>query len=513
MTGSGLALPQAQTGEAHPGDDRVVSVAPPSLSTVARGLSWTVIERLVGQGSWYASLLVLAILVPPRAFGVVAVGSVIVSVATLLMESGTGGTIVVTPEVSASHLRRSVARTGSAGVALSAIAAALAAPILHAFAHGGDANALRAMFAAVGVGAFAIVPQALLKKTLHFKRQALVLIVAAILASAAGITAGALGAGVWALVTRLVVYQVLLAVLSWVVVLDLLPRGGGSGPPPPLRRAGAPWFMTIALAAFVAWGVDNLIVGHFTNTAQLGMYTMAFSLGLAPTMQISWQVGLVLFPAIAATRDRVQVAQRTLKSMRLMALLLLPLVPLAIVLAPTIIPSVLGHKWAGVVVPFQLLIVVGAVQGIINMLGESLGACGGIGTRGRIDATWAALTGAALIVGAKTGGIRGAAIAHLVMNAFLATAYLRWGAPRVGLSASDVVKGVRGAGLAVAAQGAVTLAAVISMRSIGTGSTLAALTAGLLGIAALALALPRTAPGLASEARSVVAAAVRGRSV
>src|SRR2546421_6680835 len=65
-----------------------------SLETVARGVSWTVVGRAVGQGSWYGSLLALAILVAPSAFGAVAVGSVIVAITTLLMESGTGGTIV-----------------------------------------------------------------------------------------------------------------------------------------------------------------------------------------------------------------------------------------------------------------------------------------------------------------------------------------------------------------------------------------------------------------------------------
>ena len=508
---SDAAVPVLDDGAQAPTDDRIVSVSPPSMATVARGLSWTVIGRVAGQGSWYASLLTLAILVPPGAFGVVAVGSVIVAITTLLMESGTGGTIVVTPNVSSAYLRRSVIRTGIAGITLSALAALLAGPIMRLFAHGGNPDVLRVMVGAVALAALSIVPMALLKKTLHFKRQALVMIGAAILASAASIVAGALGAGVWALVIRIVLYQALVTVFAWLAVLDLLPRIRAAGRPAPLRRPSAQWFMTIALAGFVAQTFDNLIVGHFTNVTQLGLYAMAFSLGLAPTMQVSWQLGGVLFPVIAATRDLRQVAQRTLKSMRLMSLLLLPVLPPAIVLAPTLIASVLPHKWAGMVAPFQVLILVGVVQGILNVLAESLAASGGVATRARIDATWAATTVGVLIVGTELWGIRGAAFGHVVMLAFAVAAYLRWGAPRVGLSASQVVGAVGGAGAAVAVQGAVTLGLVLGLKALGTGAPIAAAAAGLGGFVAFIVVLPRTAPGLGREAREVVSAAIRSR--
>src|SRR5213079_3522053 len=100
------------------------------------------------------------------AFGAVAVGSVIVAITTLLMESGTGGTIVIADEISAAYLRRAVLRTGFAGLAMCGVAAALADPIMNLFARGGDPDVLRVMLIAVALAAFSIVPLALLKRTL-----------------------------------------------------------------------------------------------------------------------------------------------------------------------------------------------------------------------------------------------------------------------------------------------------------------------------------------------------------
>jgi hypothetical protein len=128
-----------------------------------------------------------------------------------------------------------------------------------------------------------------------------------------------------------------------------------------------------------------------------------------------------------------------------------------------------------------------------------------------MDATWAAATVGALIVGTELWGIRGAAFGHLAMLAFALAAYLRWGAPRVGLSASQVVGAVGGAGAAVAVQGAVTLGLVLGLEAIGTGAPIAAAAAGLVGFAAFVMVLPRTAPGLGREAKEVVSAAIRSR--
>ena len=61
-----------------------------STPVVARAVAWKALTVVVGQGCWYGSLLILANLVPPQDFGVIAVGMVIVQLADLLLELGYG---------------------------------------------------------------------------------------------------------------------------------------------------------------------------------------------------------------------------------------------------------------------------------------------------------------------------------------------------------------------------------------------------------------------------------------
>ena len=83
----------------------------------------------------------------------------------------------------------------------------------------------------------------------------------------------------------------------------------------------------LALTDFVALNADFLVVGNLTRPPSLGLYSLAFTLAFAPVTQVSWQVGRVLFPAAAATSDPATVGRRTLVSLRMLALLLLPLSP------------------------------------------------------------------------------------------------------------------------------------------------------------------------------------------
>jgi len=487
------------------------TVAAPTMGAVARGVSWKVLSLVVGQGCWYASLFVLAVLLPPSDFGIVAVGVAVLTFTLLLLESGTGGSLVIASELAPAVVYRALVRISLAGIAGTVIFGALAGPISHVFANGSDVGALRVIGLGIGLSAAAVVPNALLSKHLRFKAAAQIWIAAAVIGSAAAIVAAALGAGVWALVIRLIVNQLIVTVLTFVAARDLLPR-------PRLARArvarppGASAFLFISIAGFIAWTCDNLAVGAFTNPTQLGLYALAFSLAFAPLTQLAWGVGQVLFPSIAAAKTPEIVQRQTLKAVRLMALILLPLAPPAIALAPGLVPALLGHRWQPMVVPFQILVLVGVGQGVLNTLGESLAGAGvaSARTRSRIDMVWAVSTIGAVIIGVNVWGIRGAALAHVVTFSACASFYVWRGCRRIGLSAGALSAALRGVAGCVAVQGAATAAMALGVHAAGGGWLAAGIAGAACGLLALLATMRLAAPSLLREGFGVLAAA-RGR--
>ena len=488
------------------GSDRA-AVAAPGWGTVLRGFSWGGAGHVISQLAWYASLVVLAAMLPPAALGTVSAALVIVSPAALLMGAGSHGSIVAAPDLDRRHLALTLARNISLGLLLTVGLAFAARPLMETFAEGSDVDAARALFATLAVTSFSIVPLAVLAKRMEWKREAAVRIGSSTAAAVTSIAAGLLGVGVWALVVRQLVLQALLAAFAWIAARDLLPKRTDPRPADAPRVGGGGfWFFVLAATDFVALSLDNLVVGAAGGATELGLYALAFTLGLAPLTQFSWQLGRVLFPVAAATRDVDLVGERTVQILRFGALFLLPLLPPIVVLAPVLIPTVLGSEWTPMVVPFSILVVVGAVHALVNVVGESLSGTGGIRFRALVNTAWAPATLVAVFVLVQLDGIRGAAIAHAIVVVPLAAAYAVWGARKLGTGPGAVWRALRPVVLAVIVQTAVTAAIAIGLRRVGAPTSAAAVAAAVVGVAVVTAVLLRLQASPLRDAIGLVAA-------
>lgn len=462
----------------------------PSGSTIRSGLSWATIAHVSSQVLWYGSLFLLVGLVDPDEFGTVTLGLSLVLTASVVMEAGGTGSIIASRNVTAGGVRRTIVVNVALALVLTVAMALLAGPLVDAFAPGGNADAVRALslcFLFIGVG---IAPLAVMQKALLFRRVALIRVAATATGAVVGIVAGVLGAGIWALVARQLVFQGLLGAIAWWGARGVMPRREQTEEAADQTR-DARWFALLALGGVLALSADNFIVGSQTSATELGLYSLAFTLGFAPLTQISWVVGGVLF-AVAAASDLQAVARRTVVATRFTALALLPTIVPAVVLAPVLIPGILGERWEPSVFAFQLLWAAGILHALVNTIGESLGAIGQIRWRATATAVAAAVTLVAVYVGTAADGIDGAALGHLLLLAPLVLAFATSGMRRVGSSPGALWTAVRG----VLAACAVQVAVVVAVRAVldGAGDDVAGLAAGAAGLAVAALVIARERP-------------------
>lgn len=461
----------------------------PSARQIAAQLSWLGAGEVVGQVAWYAVVLVLAAILDPKAFGTVAAGMAVVRVANMITAAGTGGSLIAARELTMSDVRAALRRTIVAA-AIFSVAIAISGDVLaRAFAAGGDPEVLRVLAFSVTLAAVSVVPQALLKKALDFKTVSLANASAAVLTSIAAIVLALLGAGVWALVARQLLFESALAVLLWRAARRALPslvseRGHADGRQPPSGRRA---FLVVSASATAAMTLDNMIVGATLDARFLGYYALAFSIGFAPLTQISWRFGSVLFPAAAATRDLATVGARTVTIVRSTSVVFFPLIPVAAVLAPPVVRLGLGDEWLPMVGPLRILLAVGAAHAITNVIGESLSGTGNIGRRAWWDTAWAGLTLAGVGVLAHYKGLDGAAAAHVIGLIPLVFGYVVIGSRLIGTTAHKMWLAVRDVLVAVTLQVVVTTAVVHALG--GSGDTVAALVAAALGLVSAALVL------------------------
>jgi O-antigen/teichoic acid export membrane protein len=486
----------------------------PSRERVARAVSWMGVGHAVSQGMWLGSLLVLAALLPPKAFGSLASGMVLVNLAGLIVDSGTRGSIISAPRVGRAELRGAVALNIVVGGLATAAIAALAVPMTNTFAEGGDPEVIQVLSIGVVLYAIGIAPMAVVQKRMRFERYAAASIAAATVSSLVAVIAGIAGAGVWALVARQLTQMGLLTVFAWVAASDLLPRRGEGEEPAggrawTWRQAGWLGFLGLAVTDFVALNADFLVVGNLELAGGLGLYSLAFTLAFAPLTQVSWQVGRVLFPAAAATEDVTTVGRRTLVTVRMMGLLLLPFVAPGVALAPALLPGLLGDEWKPMVAPFQILLIVGVGHALVGMIGESLSGTGNIGLRARINIVWAAAMVALLIPMVSADGIRGAALTHLILFVPFAAAYATIGVRRLHLDTARVGAALGPVIGPVAVQAAVTAALWFGLEAAGASESVRGVIAAAAGALTVAALLHRQRGGPLAEGRAVLSAALR----
>lgn len=450
------------TGVARP-----TSAAPSAYSLTGRSLLasawWMTGSNLVAQSFAYASLILLARWLAPASFGTVAVGTAIVYFATLFVSGGTLGALVVAPHIDRADALRASRRCMVRALVLTATMAAAAPVVVDKFARGGDAAAVAALALCLPLSAVSVVPTALLQKSMHFRSLAAITAAANILSALSAVGLALMGFGVWALVARQLILFAVTAALSSALCLTAFRADRlilKTAHTLDRSRNARRWFFLFGVFAMATLNMDNLVVGASGSASLVGFYALAFTIAMAPTTQLSEPVGKVLSAAAALRPDSS--AERVEQSVRLMSMLLIPLLPVGILAAPWFIPAVLGPKWEPIVVPFQVLLVVGVGHAIVNCVGEVLSGNGHIAFRAKVMMIRCAATLVALVILVHTSGIRGAAVAQLIVLVVYVAILVPAGARRTGTSMRALGWALRPAAVAlliqVVAAGAVLLA-------------------------------------------------------
>jgi len=461
---------------------------------------WMTGSNLVAQAFAYGSLVLLARWLSPANFGTVAVASALVSIGVLFVDRGTWGSVIVERRLDRTSLARSFRRCMAMGLVLAAAMAAASGLVVRHFAAGGLPGAVATIALCLPLHGIAVVPTALLQRSMQFRRIAGINGVANVTSALIAVVMALGGAGVWALVARQLVLFGLVGALSAALCLPALRSHAPITAEPAPARTGVGaewWFFSFPVIYAVTCSLDKLVVGLFSSAAVVGLYSIAATIAMAPWTQFSAQAGQVLFAASAS--DPESFAERTEQSARLMSLLMLPILPLGILLAPVVLPAVLGAKWEPVVPVFQVLLVVGVGNAIVNCIAEPLTGKGFMPFRTRVMLAQSLATAAALFVLVPIGGIRGAAWAQLLVFVPYAAIYFTAGARRMDTTGRALLRGIRPAVAVLTLQVVVSSAVLLGLIGLGTSTGPAACWAAMAGLIAAAPLLVRAVAGMRSS--------------
>nr|MDT0658340.1 lipopolysaccharide biosynthesis protein [Micromonospora sp. DSM 115978] len=393
---------------------------------VRAAIGWSYLLTAGRVGSSIVVTFLLATLLGPTEFGLVAMATAFIVVAQGVIQHGLVAAIVQRERVTAEHLDAAFGVLLLGGLGLTALTAAIS-PLWAAVNGEPELTALcLALAPLVLLQALAIVPEGVLRRELRFRSVAVRTLFAAVLSGTVGVGLAIAGAGVWALVAQ----QLVNATVSLVVLFLVCPWR----PARTLRlRAIRDLWAFSAHSANAGLGVllsaraDIILAGIFFGPVATGIYRLAARL---PDMLVDVTVRSiqqVALPSLSRLQsDRAAFAAHLRQLQHLGAAAGLPMLG---ALAATAHPLValLGPQWAGTELPLLLLCLYGAVNVYGVLLGPALQA---IGQPGKLAAiSWlrgvagvAALAGVgALLTGSRDAPTQAAAVAltGLAMQALI----------------------------------------------------------------------------------------------
>jgi len=336
---------------------------------IISGSFWTVFSNVASQLVTFSVTIVLARLLTPGDFGIVAISSVFVGVIILFQDLGMGAAIIQRQNIDDDYLSTSFTVSLLAGVLL-AVLLALSSPLIADFY---NEKILRDILLVSSLGfilsPFTTIHTTILSKRLEFRRLSLINLGNHALSGLVSVALALMGYGVWSMVLGKILSQPVVIPAVWRIV-KWTPR------PRIVKRCFLDLFgyssnlLGFNLLNFFARNLDNLIIGKYLGTQPLGYYSVAYNLMLKPLQLISWSLGKVLFPVFSTIQgDLVRTRSVYLKVLRSISLVTFPMMTGLFMVAEEFILSVYGPAWAPAVLPLKLLCVVGAVQSIGTVSG------------------------------------------------------------------------------------------------------------------------------------------------
>ncbi len=386
------------------------------------GARWITLARIAAEVVLFITLVVLAHLIPPSAFGRYAI-VVFMQELSVGVIGGFGQALVQRPSVDDGHLRAGMAIVMLIQGTLVVATWLVLAPFVFAPVFGHEtARLIEIATPAFLLAGVMTVPQAMLQRRLDFRRLGQ-LQVASTLASA-GVQLGL------AIAFDLDAEALVLGTVAGTAVAALIAVLSAPPPLPRLRRGAARdlnGYGTPAAIAAISWAgfrnVDYAIVGARLGAASAGIYWRAFQLAVEYQKKISVIVYQVAFPVLSRAASAEDMFALRLRMVRLLTLLVFPLLAGLVALAPDVVPFVFGDEWDAAVVPTQILAAAGAATLVIDAVGATLMATGR--ARAMLGYGWAHFAVyAAVVLAVSSHGINAVAAAAAVVHVvFLVVAY------------------------------------------------------------------------------------------
>ncbi len=305
---------------------------------------------------------ILARLLGPKAFGLVALSGVYIGFLMVFQEQGFGHAVIQRQQLHPDHLNTAFWMNVAMSLVL-ALATIVGAPVVGWFFHeprlAGIVRGLSPLFI---IGALTSVQRALHLRRFRFRSLAFATMVGVSAGGVVGTLAALNGCDVWSLVLYQITTRACESVMIW-WQSDWRPRLRFQWTYFRDMFGFGKYVMGGQLASFTHVYAADMIIGFFLGPMAVGLFSVAYRCARTVQDMISGVVAKVSLPTFARLQQQPEHERAVLlEATSQIALFSFPVFTAMAVLAPEIVATVFGDKWVQVVPAMRALSVAGMIR-------------------------------------------------------------------------------------------------------------------------------------------------------
>jgi len=330
-------------------------------SEASKGVIWVAVEQFGQQGLQAVIFIILARLLTPEDFGLVAMLIIFFAISKSFIDSGMGQALIREKEITEQdrstvfwfNLLLSIGFYGLLYISAPWIAAFYERPEL--------IKLTRIMGLSIVFFGIAIVQRSEMTQQLEFKKQAFAQVPAVFIAGIVSITMAFVGFGVWSLVAQYILFAFFSSMTLWILQPSKILFTFDLKSFQKLFNFGYKLLLS-GLLATTFQHIYKLVIGKFFLASVLGFYTQAKEMQQIVSQNLTSVIQKVSYPLLSKVADdKKRVKEGYRKVIQSTSFIIFPAMLIFIIFAEPIMLYVLGEQWKPAAPFLQILCISGAL--------------------------------------------------------------------------------------------------------------------------------------------------------
>lgn len=383
------------------------------------GISWSIVDNVTKLLLTLFIGSILARLLKPDDFGVIAMIFVFTGFLKILRDFGLGASVIQKSNPTSKELDSLFWVTIGFGVFVTVVLIAFSSTIASFYELPKLSKLIKVISAAMFLGSVSIIPEALIKKNLDFKSLFFRNIGNLIISGSITILMAYYGYGVWALIFKEIIFNFLLIIFNFSLVKWRPSLSFNYNSIKSYLNFSLPLFGENTLNYFVR-NIDNLLVGKLLGDTILGYYSKAYSLMLLPVRQISGSIANVMFPSLSIIKDdKAKVWVGYMNVVKIVSFVNFPIMISLYFFAGEVVLILFGSQWLEVIPIIKALCFLGAIQSIGTLAGSIYNSQGETKLQFKVGLFSKAIMVTGIVYGLLKGGIFDMILYYTLTSSFV----------------------------------------------------------------------------------------------